>query len=245
MARHAQTADARACPICGTVFRPRLEQLARGRGVYCSRPCWWVARRTRETRPCLRCGAPLIALPGQVKRGHDKYCSQACAHASQSRPLAERVQEKTAQGPDCWRWIGYIAKTGYGMIGVNGRAVYAHRVAYELEFGPIPIGMDLHHVCRNRWCVNPAHLVPVTRLAHRRRHMSPEPPGPRPRRYPLRGRAVGERHHRAKLTADDVRAIRARYAAGERTQVQLAAEYGVRQTTISMIILRRVWTHLD
>lgn len=65
----------------------------------------------------------------------------------------------------CWPWAG--GKTGpggYGRFraGRPGRLVPAHRYAYELMIGPIPDGLCLDHLCRNRSCVNPAHLEPVT-----------------------------------------------------------------------------------
>lgn len=61
----------------------------------------------------------------------------------------------------CWEWTGAKAN-GYGRVAWRGRVVAAHRLAYELRVGPIPDGLELDHLCRNRGCVRPDHLDPVT-----------------------------------------------------------------------------------
>ena len=69
----------------------------------------------------------------------------------------------------CWPWPGRIHPEGYGQTFWNGHRMNAHRAMYELLIGPIPTGLDLDHLCRNRSCVNPAHLEPVTRRENIRR----------------------------------------------------------------------------
>lgn len=78
------------------------------------------------------------------------------------RPLSERFWERVNRhgANGCWEWTGGKV-TGYGQTSSRGRQFYAHRVAYELLVGPIPEGLTLDHLCRNRGCVNPAHLEPV------------------------------------------------------------------------------------
>lgn len=70
--------------------------------------------------------------------------------------------DKTAAN-DCWEWRGSINRGGYGLLSVDNRTCQVHRVAYQMLVGSIPPGLDLDHLCRNRKCVNPAHLEPVTR----------------------------------------------------------------------------------
>lgn len=71
---------------------------------------------------------------------------------------------------DCWVWAGEITLAGYGRIRRSrgrrkpGESMYAHRLAYEMFVGPIPEGLVIDHLCRNRACVNPAHLEPVTHV---------------------------------------------------------------------------------
>src|SRR5687768_16374079 len=63
---------------------------------------------------------------------------------------------------DCWLWLGTIHPTGYGIVRFRGRMLRPHILAYEFSVGPVPDGLELDHLCRNRVCVNPAHLEPVT-----------------------------------------------------------------------------------
>jgi hypothetical protein len=68
----------------------------------------------------------------------------------------------------CWQWSASLNTGGYGHIYCDEQkgVRVAHRLAYAHFVGPIPDGLELHHVCRNRRCVNPVHLRAVTRTEH-------------------------------------------------------------------------------
>jgi HNH endonuclease len=112
----------------------------------------------------------------------------------------------------CWIWRRGINNGGYGATYEDGHKQEAHRVYYERSRGPIPAGLDIDHLCRVRACVNPEHLEAVTHAENIRR---------------------GER---AKLSIADLRRIRGDYVTGEIAQAQIAREYGVDASVISMAL---------
>lgn len=173
------------------------------------------------------------------------------------RPLSERFSVKVDRsgGPDaCWPWQGARGDYGHGQIssgGKHGRLLQAHRVAWELEHGPIPDGLKILHECDNPPCCNPRHLFLGTQadnMADMARKGRWSANGPRRalrgEEHPLRrnpaAAARGERVGGAKLTEELVRMIRS----SRRSQRDLARELGVDRRTISFIRQGKTWRHV-
>lgn len=90
----------------------------------------------------------------------------------------ERFQAKyTVLANGCWQWNAAMHGAGYGAFSLRENGVWvtrlAHRLAYEHFVGPILDGLTLDHLCRNRACINPAHLEPVTLQENKARGYSP------------------------------------------------------------------------
>ena len=64
----------------------------------------------------------------------------------------------------CRNWVGLLTKDGYGRVTANSKSCRAHRVAYETYIGKIPEGVQVHHTCANRKCINVNHLQLVTNV---------------------------------------------------------------------------------
>lgn len=81
--------------------------------------------------------------------------------------LAGKFRVDTGTG--CWLWIRSRHTHGYGKLRIGGKDYYAHRVAYEARYGPIPEGMEIDHLCCVKACCNPHHLEAVTHAENVRR----------------------------------------------------------------------------
>lgn len=132
----------------------------------------------------------------------------------------------------CWAWSSAKDKDGYGMFrgDVNGvQYTRAHRFSWAFHSqAVIPDGMVVCHSCDNPECCNPEHLRLGTHQDNQRERRS-------------KGRHGPNRTPAAKLTESQVREIRL----SNENQSELAARFGVTQTTVSDIKRRRSWSHVD
>lgn len=89
---------------------------------------------------------------------------------SRTKPPADRFWPKVEKTDDgCWLWTASCDTKGYGKFYDGERLVCAYRWSWIDANGPVPDGLELDHLCRERRCVNPAHLEPVTHAENRRR----------------------------------------------------------------------------
>ena len=157
------------------------------------------------------------------------------------KPVEDMFWARVTKGkPDaCWEWQGTRNDAGYGVLVIGGqkerKQIRAHRVAYELHYGPLDPEQVVMHRCDNRACVNPQHLQAGTQ----QENLADMVQKKRNRFYAPRGEANGN----AKLNADLVRTLRRLYQAGQ-TQTQLAEMFGIGQTTISNVVLGQTWKHV-
>lgn len=143
--------------------------------------------------------------------------------------IRDRFNEKWLPHPrtGCWQWTSSTNKDGYGQFRLHGRTRKAHRVAWELMNGPIPVHDSAHGMCvlhrrDNRGCVNPAHLFLGTHDDNM---------------CDMANKGRAKKH---KLTAEAIIAIRE----DSRSQRAIAAKHGVCQPLISRIKSDKVWRHV-
>lgn len=145
-------------------------------------------------------------------------------------PWAEQMLAHADRG-ECWPWPFGTKAKGYGKWTKHPAGPQAHRVLKALDGDPIPDGLVARHLCHVRHCVNPDHVVAGTAFDN-------VDDARRAGRLPL-----GADTNSAKLTDDDVIAIRGQAADGRPTQA-IAAAFGISQRHARDVIAGRYWQHI-
>ena len=121
----------------------------------------------------------------------------------------------------CWVWTGPTNKAGYGvMLRLHGQAHLAHRAFYEFFFGELDHSVPVHHLCRNKACVNPAHMEGTPQHIHSRIHAGTQ------------------------LTSRDVNLIRWLVVHKEMTAREISLEYGFSLAATEGVVSGKSWRSL-
>jgi hypothetical protein len=135
----------------------------------------------------------------------------------------------------CWPWQAGTFGDGYGRFTFDGSYYQAHRLAWALAYHEDPHEALVLHHCANPECVNPAHLY----LGDQRNNMADAKVHAGSDVFS----SLGEENPNAKLTTAEVREIRERYTSGDVRQYELAEEFDVAQSLISMVVNEVQWSH--
>lgn len=156
-----------------------------------------------------------------------QYAKNRCGRNASAEERFSRWSEYTENG--CRVWTGTLFRDGYGQMTWKGRVRRAHAVAWEeAGRGSLPAGMVFCHTCDNRRCVNPDHMFIGTNKDNMADMVA-------------KGRSGrGSKNANAKLTAEQVRAIRQ----DGRPHKQIAADYGIKSSNVSHIKTRRNWASI-
>jgi HNH endonuclease len=151
--------------------------------------------------------------------------------------LSDRFWNKVKKTNTCWLWTAGQQGNGYGTFRTKNprRHVLAHRMAWELTYGPIPEGKQVCHHCDTRHCIRPDHLFLGTQCDNIRDAF-------RKGRFPVNHGKwnKGEVNGSAKLTAADVTKIRSMTG----TQQEIANIFGINQSHVSRIKRCSSWNHM-
>lgn len=131
---------------------------------------------------------------------------------------------------ECWLWKDGVDKDGYGILGISGKPVKAHRFSWELHYGATPDNMGVRHLCTNRKCCNPKHFY--LQDEGKIRDESRSNPGHNARK--------GEEHPFSVLTNAQVREIK-EMLSQDIKQVAIAKRFSVSEQVISDIKRGKRW----
>jgi len=161
--------------------------------------------------------------------------------------LAERSRRDPTTGCLLWTWAvtSGVKSHGYGVVRAGGKNKLAHRVSYEITYGPIPDGLDVLHRCDTPACIEPTHLFlgndddNMADMVAKGRQARGERSGAA--RWPDHMSRSGEGNGRAVLTEDGVRDIRL----SKMSQSALSRLYGVSRFAIYAILKCKTWRHVS
>lgn len=164
--------------------------------------------------------------------------NESTPFVGKAKSIEKRLDEKSTYVPfcGCRLWFGASVPRGYGVTHFNGRQQYAHRVAWQLAYGPIPDGLLVLHTCDVPACINSNHLFLGTDADNTADKVK------KGRCNPARGEQAGN----AKLTVEIVREIRSIYKPYDPvfSGVALADRFGVSSEAAYAAATGRTWRNI-
>lgn len=184
------------------------------------------------------CGVLATVTHNSLMKGCTRSCGclrREMLRRERGGPVAQRFEKYVMPEPNsgCHIWIGNRPDGRYGRFWVAGNGLLAHRAAWQLFRGPIPDGLAVLHRCDNPPCVNPGHLFLGTFQDNSDDMLS-------------KGRSAwGDRCWKARIDMEDAAGVIAMYEAGGSRQSDIAARFGLTQSTVSKIIRGDTWRGLQ
>lgn len=160
--------------------------------------------------------------------------------------VEERFWARCEKTASCWLWRGFVSKDGYGVVSLSGDKDKAHRIAYRFAKGRIPDGLLVRHKCHVRNCVNPEHLLLGTAVENAQDMVDANRQHKGPSRSAMMRRcaARGEAHVSAKITIEQVRWARKKYAQGVRISL-LAKQLNLTEASTRKAVFGLRWKDVD
>lgn len=137
---------------------------------------------------------------------------------------------------DCWEWRGATTQWGYGKLRYAGHDFTAHRCSFEFAHGALGRDEWVLHSCDNPPCVKPSHLFRGDAKLNTQDMIAKG----RAARLGAQGRANAH----SVVTEGQVVEMRARFAAGDATPIELADQFGITNSAVNQILRGRTWSHV-
>lgn len=210
------------------------------------------ARKAQPTKECSKCHK--VKALGEYHRqqrgmfGVRSVCKSCRGERRKYRDCEDRFwknyHKRVVRVGNCLEWTGsYHGR--YPACNFKGARISVRRLVYSLAIGQLKEDELILASCGNERCVRHSHLLVGSELEAKIKRINALPVGDRHHIHRHPGLFRGERNPSAKLTEDDVRAIRTLYAQGSCSRAELAKQFCVSKSAVDHIATGRKWAHVQ